>query len=593
MLRTTLGTVLVACLLAAPATAGAATTRYVGNPGTGGAPCTDEQHPCVLFTALNAAAAGDTISIRRDPNPYNLPGDLTIDKRLDIVGAPGPRPVFQFTANSGDGFVFDTGSAGSELRHLRIEAPNGAAAVYAPQRAALSDLDIATKLRCALFNAPNSSLTDSTLTQTVAGSSSSCLAVNSSATGFTARGLTVTRSGGGGEAVSFDAAGLDATDLTVTADRVGIDVEGGTGAGDAPAILRRARVTTNNVIALHVERKEGGGPLVVSDVVARAKAPGGPAVETRGGPALRNLTAVASGPNSYGLQVLAQTSSTPAPAVARSSVFRGDGADIWIEPSSVGTFATPLTVTHSNFRTVDGTLAAGSGSNQSGDPLFADPADGDLHPLAGSPLIDAGTTDSASGPTDADGRARTLGAATDIGAYEFPPPPPPPPAVPSSDPGAPGGAAGPGGGPGGPGAVADLAAPELTGLALTNRTFAVGPASTLVAARAKRGTTFRLTVNEKATITIAFERSEPGRRAKRNRCVRPSRKNRKARRCRRWVPRGSIRRAAGPGPVEIPFSGRIGSKALKPGSYRAVVTARDGAGNLSKQRTIAFKIVKR
>src|SRR3954469_22724142 len=112
MLRTTLGTIFFACLLAAPAPA-AATTRYVGNPGTGGAPCTDEQHPCVLFTALNAAVAGDTVQLRRDPAPYNLTGALTIDKRLNIVGATGQRPVFQFTASSGGGFVFGGASDGS------------------------------------------------------------------------------------------------------------------------------------------------------------------------------------------------------------------------------------------------------------------------------------------------------------------------------------------------------------------------------------------------------------------------------------------------------------------------------------------------
>src|SRR3954471_20537930 len=134
MLRTTLGTVLVAWLLAAPASE-AATTRYVGNPGTGGAPCTDEQHPCVLFTALDAAVAGDTVQLRRGPAPYNLTGALTIEKRLNIVGAPGQRPVFQFTASSGGGFVFGAGSAGSELRHLRIETPNGATGVNLQERA--------------------------------------------------------------------------------------------------------------------------------------------------------------------------------------------------------------------------------------------------------------------------------------------------------------------------------------------------------------------------------------------------------------------------------------------------------------------------
>jgi hypothetical protein len=99
-------------------------------------------------------------------------------------------------------------------------------------------------------------------------------------------------------------------------------------------------------------------------------------------------------------------------------------------------------------------------------------------------------------------------------------------------------------------------------------------------------------VSEKSTIAIAFERSEPGRR-KGRRCVKPTRKNRKSRKCKRGVKRGSIQRAAGPGKVEIPFSGRIGRKALKTGSYRALVTARDAAGNVSRQQTLTFKVVKR
>src|SRR5215217_1599151 len=126
MFRTAMGITATAVLLAAPASA-AAVTRYVSNSPTGAAPCTDEQHPCGLFTAMNAASAGDTISIRRDANPYSLPSGLTVDKSLRFVGAPGQRPVFQFP--NGPGWVFAAGSAGSELRHLRIETPNGATAV--------------------------------------------------------------------------------------------------------------------------------------------------------------------------------------------------------------------------------------------------------------------------------------------------------------------------------------------------------------------------------------------------------------------------------------------------------------------------------
>jgi hypothetical protein len=395
----------------------------------------------------------------------------------------------------------------------------------------------------------------------------------------------------------LDAAGLDASDLTVTADRVAIAVSGGFGGGDPSATLRRARITSDETVALIVRADERGGELVVSDAAVRVKGSGGTAVQTEGGPTLRNITGTASGSSSYGLRVLAQESNPPDHAVVRNSVFRGDQADLSVHNdrppvplpgggSTTALYRTPLTITHSNFGTVDGSLAAGSRNNQGDDPLFADVTTGDVHPLAGSPLVDAGTADVANGPTDADGRARKLGAAPDIGAYEFPPPAPP------GDSGVPGPPGAPPGSPGGSALGPDVSAPELTGLALTNRTFAVGRGATAVSARAKKGTTFRVTLSEAATVGITFERSEPGRR-KGRRCVKPTRKNRKARKCRRWVKRGAIERSAAAGPVAIPFSGRIGKKALKTGSYRALVAARDAAGNRSRQRTVAFKIVKR
>jgi len=41
------------------------------------------------------------------------------------------------------------------------------------------------------------------------------------------------------------------------------------------------------------------------------------------------------------------------------------------------------------------------------------------------------------------------------------------------------------------------------------------------------------------------------------------------------------------------FSGRIGKRALKPGSYRASLTAKDPAGNASKVKRLGFRIVRR
>lgn len=56
--------------------------------------------------------------------------------------------------------------------------------------------------------------------------------------------------------------------------------------------------------------------------------------------------------------------------------------------------------------------------NQAG--VFVDPASIDFHEQAGSPTIDKGTDAPQDGTTDPDGRGRSLGAAPDIGAYEYP-----------------------------------------------------------------------------------------------------------------------------------------------------------------------------
>ena len=45
--------------------------------------------------------------------------------------------------------------------------------------------------------------------------------------------------------------------------------------------------------------------------------------------------------------------------------------------------------------------------------------------------------------------------------------------------------------------------------------------------------------------------------------------------------------------LSIAFSGRIGRKALKPGSYRFRLVAIDAAGNKSADRLLKFRVVRR
>jgi hypothetical protein len=43
----------------------------------------------------------------------------------------------------------------------------------------------------------------------------------------------------------------------------------------------------------------------------------------------------------------------------------------------------------------------------------------------------------------------------------------------------------------------------------------------------------------------------------------------------------------------IAYSGRVGRTKLRPGTYRATLTATDAAGNRSRARTVSFRVVKR
>ncbi|MEA2444555.1 MAG: hypothetical protein QOJ12_1847 [Thermoleophilales bacterium] len=152
-----------------------------------------------------------------------------------------------------------------------------------------------------------------------------------------------------------------------------------------------------------------------------------------------------------------------------------------------------------------------------------------------------------------------------------------------------------GGTPPAGGTTPDVTAPAFTVARLTNTTFAVDATAvgeTLVAARAKRGTTFAYTLSEAARVLFRIEQKQPGRVA-RGKCAKPSRRNRGGRRCTRLVARGTFAQDAAAGANTKVFSGKLGRRALRPGRYRATMSAADAAGNVSQVRRLNFRIVRR
>jgi hypothetical protein len=122
----------------------------------------------------------------------------------------------------------------------------------------------------------------------------------------------------------------------------------------------------------------------------------------------------------------------------------------------------------------------------------------------------------------------------------------------------------------------DTSAPNVSSFGLVSNRFVVaagsGPAGDGRGLKSRRGTTFRYTLSEAAEVRIVIVREVSGPRA-------------------RGVRQGVLTASAGRGPNRLAFSGRIGSKALSVGRYRATLIATDAAKNASKPRTVDFRIV--
>jgi uncharacterized delta-60 repeat protein len=111
---------------------------------------------------------------------------------------------------------------------------------------------------------------------------------------------------------------------------------------------------------------------------------------------------------------------------------------------------------------------------------------------------------------------------------------------------------------------------SLSNLKLTNRTFTVGRGSTASIARShKRGTAFTFTLNRAASVTIRIKHlRHTGKIVK-------------------------LKRSSNTGGNRVRFSGRVGRHTLRPGRYRATLTATDASGARSTAQAVRFRVVRR
>lgn len=134
--------------------------------------------------------------------------------------------------------------------------------------------------------------------------------------------------------------------------------------------------------------------------------------------------------------------------------------------------------------------------------------------------------------------------------------------------------------------------PLLTGLDMTSSSFAAQPSGgfTTESFRSYSLITYRL-VNTDASVRFTVAARRVGRRVGSS-CRRLSRTNRNRRRCVRFQPiAGSYTDAGKRGSNSVKFSGRVGGRRLKTGSYRLTASPRTATGRGKSMRR-SFRIVR-
>jgi hypothetical protein len=142
----------------------------------------------------------------------------------------------------------------------------------------------------------------------------------------------------------------------------------------------------------------------------------------------------------------------------------------------------------------------------------------------------------------------------------------------------------------------DSTPPDFSRVWTTHPTFAPAPWSTpgyavAKAASVAEGTIFNYILDKAGTVSIAITHATSGRHVGKH-CLASSHRNARRPKCRRLLTVATLTRLSQAGHNEVPFSGRINGKALKPGSYTAVFTAKAPVGAATTSQSFSFKIVR-
>lgn len=125
---------------------------------------------------------------------------------------------------------------------------------------------------------------------------------------------------------------------------------------------------------------------------------------------------------------------------------------------------------------------------------------------------------------------------------------------------------------------------RVTGVDKTTTTTGNDKTAPVVSNVSLNRTTVRLKLSESAGVTVRIERAAKGKKSG-AKCVKPTKANRKAKSCTRWVNAGTLNTLAGAGTAKLKLA-----KPLALGTYRVTVAAQDSAGNRAAAKTVRSSI---